>query len=172
MRKVTTTFLLFVILLAAQKLPAQENNIELGRFRVLLTTGERLEGRGGLLNSDGLTGTSSKGSPISYTGEEIRLLDRCTGNKGGKGALIGGGIGLATAVVALIAAESEASSDPFVEVDRSKIVPVFLGITGVGALIGWAVGSSKTTWENVPLEPVFSFSPVSGERRLMLTFSF
>ena len=162
---------LLMILMAAGTLSAQDNTTELERFRVLLTSGERIEGRDGSLTSDGLQGVSAKGDLVFVARSDIRLLDRYLGNNGGKGAKIGAAIGLGTAILSYIMARSEAASDPYKEVDNSRIAPIFIGFAGVGALIGYAIGSSQTKWEKVPYGTGLGFDLRSGEARLVLTLS-
>jgi hypothetical protein len=144
----------------------------LSEFRVRLINGERFEGHNGVLGDQGFEWVASDGAPLSVPLEDIRALDECTGNKAGKKAAIGAGIGFATALLGYIVAESEASSDPYKEVDNSRVAPLFFGFTGVGALIGLAIGSSQKQWKKVPIEASLGFSPERSEIRLALNLPF
>jgi len=84
------------------------------------------------------------------------MLDMSTGrhSKGGTGALWGFGVGMAFTVV-MTAASTSQSEDDFVYVSPAAIFltgTVIFG--GVGALVGYAIGSSSTTetWASVPLD--------------------
>ena len=70
-----------------------------------------------------------------------------------------------------MAAEAEASSDPYKEVDDSRIIPVFAVCTGLGALIGYAVGNAQKKWEKVPLATGWGFDFHEGEAKLVFTLS-
>ena len=44
--------------------------------------------------------------------------------------------------------------------------------TGAGALIGWAVGSSMSVWEKVPVETAMYYDPDEGSIGVAFSFSF
>ena len=163
--------IVLMFLVAFSSLSAQDRTSVSDQFKVLLTTGEIVDIQDGQLSPAGLEGTTPDGFHTSIDKSDIRLLDRYDGNNGGRGALIGAGIGLGTALVVYIAANAEASSDPYKTVDNSKVVPVFLGCTGVGALIGWAIGNSQKHWTRVPLDTAFSYNPTSREGKLIFSIS-
>jgi hypothetical protein len=163
--------LVLVVLAVAGGVSAQDGSSISERFKIQLNTGEIVDVQEATLSSVGIEGTTLDRNPITIDRSDIRLLDRYEGTNGGRGALIGAGIGFATALVGYVAAHAEASSDPYKTVDNSKIVPIFLGFTGVGALIGWAVGDSQKRWTRVPLGTSFLYDPESGERKLVFTLS-
>ena len=160
---------LLTLMTVAQGGRAQET-VQLEKFRVLLTTGERIEGHDGQLDENELRGMSSKDTALVIPRTGIRALDRSLGTKAGKYALMGAGIGLGTALLAYIAAESEASSDPYKEVDDSRVAPIMLGFTAGGALIGMAIGSGSQQWEKVPVQMSLGFNTDNGEIRMLLRF--
>jgi len=144
---------------------AAGDTTELGKFRALLNTGERIEGFSGKLSPDSLTGTTMNGGPVAIPVRSIRALDRSTGSNAGEGALIGGCVGLSTAVMAWMQASTQAASDPYTEVDNSKILPVFAGFTAGGVLVGFIIGSTIKKWKKVPVGSVFGYLPDKREIR-------
>jgi hypothetical protein len=164
--KFLSTFVmaLFVFALAINA-SAQNSGITCEKFRLRLATGAHVSGTKGVLTNDGFTGVRSDGTPITLKLDEIRSLDRQVGTQAGKGALIGGGIGLLSVFSALL----NISSDENSSVDDSKILPVAVGFTAGGALIGMAVGSASSRWQHVSLAMPIS---LTGHRGLQLTFGF
>jgi hypothetical protein len=151
MKSINFLFCVVVLYLAAPMVSAQTESATYEKFRLLLVDGNRLEGIDGVVSSGTLVGESTKGEQLSIPTSDIRAMDRYAGNQAGKWALIGGGIGLGTAVLAYIGASAEAASDPYKEVNSSAVLPVFAVLTGSGALIGMLVGSSMVNWERVPV---------------------
>jgi|GEM_PF-3988967 len=157
-----------VLILAAASQVTAEDTVTLDRFRLLMTNGTRLEGNDGVLTAERLEGTSDDGLSLSVPRQEIRALDRHAGTKSGKYALIGAGLGFGSALLGYLLAEAEASSDPYKEVNKDMIAPVFIGFTAGGALIGLAVGASSQKWERVPLKPALGFDPQTGQAKLVV----
>ncbi len=141
------------------------------RFQMLLVDGQRVEGINGTVGDGILTGQYLDGSELSVPIDQIRIFDRYTGNKMKTGALIGGGVGLLLAVTSLIAAEAEASSDPYKEVDEGAIIPVFAACTALGVLVGSLIGSGTKTWERIPVADL-NARVLLREGRVVLTFNF
>jgi hypothetical protein len=98
---------------------------------------------------------SERDSTIPVTAD-IRL-DRSLGRRGngGKGALVGFGVGMGLTLLAVIANAADDNPDDYVEVNPGAIL---LGGTimfgGAGALIGYGIGSAhrRDVWAEVPLD--------------------
>jgi hypothetical protein len=163
------SLLLVALVLLCQ--PVASQTTDLGKFRVLLKTGERFELSSGTLSSDSLTGMTGNGFR-SIPVQSIRALDRSMGTQAGKCALIGGAMGLTSALLGWMQAESDAASDPYTEVDDSKVGPLLLGFTAGGALIGLAIGSSMEEWKKVPVDGSFGYIPENKEIRFQLSLAF
>ncbi len=171
MSRAVAVFCLLTLVMSAQPVSAEEP-IQLKKFRVLLTTGERLEGHHGVLDENELRGVSSNDTALVISRTDIRALDRHLGSRASQGALMGGGMGLLSAVLGVMQAEADAASDPYIEVDDSRIMPVMVGFTAGGALIGLAVGSASQRWEKIPMHVSFGYSANDGEIRMLLQFPF
>ena len=125
--------------------PAMAQEIGAGtRVRLRLEAdGPWSEGIAARIDSDTLVLRSRDGtSEQSVAVGDIVRIQRYTGNKMGKGALIGGGIGAVTGV--LLGAAS-CSEDNF-----------------VGALIGLAAGAATSSWADVDLGLRAYVDPVGG----------
>lgn len=168
MGRITCILITLGLSLGAQTLSAQSADVELKRFRVLQVNGDRFEGINGTLTSEGLNGNVSGDSTIFVPIGEIRDLDRWKGSKASSGALIGACVGAATVGLAII----RVSADPNLELREENVVPVLLGFSAVGGLIGLAIGASMQSWEDVPLQTAFQYDPEGREAKLVLSFSF
>ena len=115
------------------------------RFRLLTTTGERVEGRNARLGADSLIALDLHGKPFALPRERIRVLDVSKGTNAGRGAAIGAGLGLLTGLLAAV----QVGMDDRNQLDGSAAVQVTAGLTAAGALIGLAVGSSSPRWQPV-----------------------
>ena len=144
---VTTAAAIFLLLILASTLPAQDSTVYCPHFRMLLTDGRHVTGKDGILDNGTFTGTSKDGSSVSLKVEEIRSMDRSVGTKAGTYALMGAGMGLVTVLFAVV----ECIDNPNCHLDGSKVPPVALGFITAGAIIGAAVGSTSQRWEHVPL---------------------
>jgi len=163
MRNTFLTVLVFAVLLSIQPVTAEDNPMTIKRFKVLLTTGQRIEGHDAVLTSDGLEGISYDTS-VSVRREHIRSVYRCTGTKALKGLAIGGGLGLFAGVMGgMGAVDSESHTSP------GQVIAVF---TGVGASIGLLMGLSTRSWTTVPLEANVRFDRDDGRARFVLSLSF
>jgi hypothetical protein len=76
---------------------------------------------------------------------DVRELQVARGSNAGKGAFIGGGIGLALGIVAVIAL----SGDDWTTPTAGQAVAGMLVNTAAGAGIGALVGSASTRWRTV-----------------------
>ncbi|UCD18079.1 MAG: hypothetical protein JSV44_03990 [Candidatus Zixiibacteriota bacterium] len=168
MNRIPAYLVVLAVLMACQPSSAQDDSVTCSQFRVILNSGERIEGRNGILTSISLTGVSNKGRSIDIPRSEIWVIYRCSGSKAGKGALMGAGMGLITGIIAII----QLQADPEQEIDESKIAPGFLVLTGGAALIGMAIGSAFPTWERIPLETSIQFNPQRKMGTLAITVSF
>ena len=118
------------------------------------------EGIAGRINSDTLVLRSRDGtSERSVAVGDIVRIQRYTGSKGGKGALIGGGIGLVTGV--LLGAAS-CSEDNFVCDTGSGAVMGGLSLGIIGALMGLTVGAATSSWADVDMGLRAYVDPVGG----------
>ncbi len=154
--------------LTARSIWAQSSDVELGRFRVRLVTGDRLEGTNGKLTAEGLSGTDSYDSAVFIPLEDIHDLDRCKGNQARNGLAIGGLVGAGIFGLAVLSVATDSDYD----LDESKLPVAMVVYTGAGALIGLAIGCASRAWEDVPLQPAVGYDPHSGEVKFALSFSF
>lgn len=76
---------------------------------------------------------------------DVRELQVSRGSNAGKGAFIGGGIGLGLAIVAVIAA----SSDEWTTPSGGQAIGAMLLNTAAGAGIGALIGGASTRWKTV-----------------------
>ena len=137
-------FLSLVLFLLPQFLICQISAPTYSDFIIILKSGERIEGRNGVVKSSQLTGQTLTNSPLSYPLKDIQTLYISTGTKAGSMALVCGAVGLATSLLAILEANT---SD--VGVDGKKATALTLGLTGAGILIGAVVGSSMHTWQTI-----------------------
>jgi hypothetical protein len=157
-----------LLLVLSQNAFSQTEVREFSRFRVLLRSGERFEGRDGRLTETGLEGTSSKGEAIKISMSNLRALDAATGSEAGKWALAGAGLGLASGLLAIM----QVNLNDDLEVDSDAALVVTAGLTAVGALIGGMVGASHQKWERVPIRTESMSSIHSRPRICFVRISF
>jgi len=149
---VLSLLLLAVLPVSPQQACAQSTEGVFERFRLLLHTGERMEGYEGLLTETALQGRTESGTAISIPLQDIRSLDAARGSKARRNAFIGAGMGLLTSLYAVLSAAS--SPDESETLDTGKILPVTLGATVGGGLLGMVIGSGSPNWERVPIPNV------------------
>ena len=154
------TILTVLVLLGSQAVPAvaQELSPETlqaintaSRARVRLGTEgwHRLAGTGSGMSADGGRVYVREGSGGSSLTEvalgDVRELQVARGSNAGKGAFIGGGIGLGLSIVAVIAL----SGDEWTTPSAGQAVAGMLLNTAAGAGIGALIGSASTRWRTV-----------------------
>ena len=161
---------LLTLMTVAQGGRAQET-VQLEKFRVLLTTGERIEGHDGQLDENELRGMSSKDTALVIPRTGIRALDRSLGTKAGKYALMGAGIGFATGFLVHIVISQSSVTTPYGQYQRNPSIMVIPGLTVGFALIGWSYGSGLQRWEKVPVQVDLGFSDETGGFRVVFQFS-
>lgn len=140
---------LTVLALGAQSSSAQESARLLPRFRVLLSTGERIEGLNGSLTTIGLQGSHLDGRAIALRRSDVRSLDAVVGSLALRGAGFGAGVGGGVSVLALL----QGSSDPATRLDGTAAATAFGATVLLGAAIGAVVGARHDRWEHVTLAP-------------------
>jgi len=152
--------------------PVAGDTIELGKFRALLKTGERIEGHSGILTEDSLTGTTRDGNSASIPIQSIQVIDRSVGTQGTTLGLVGGGLGFAYVIVDLLEADSTtrfgAREFEYEDRDILDLMEYTIG----GALIGIAVGSCIEKWQKVPVGGSISYLPERREIRFQLSLAF
>jgi hypothetical protein len=141
---------------------AQKEGVVHPRFRALLQSGERIEGKNGYFTSADFIGVLDTGEELRISKNDIKVLDVSSGSKAGQYALMGAGVGLLTSLTAIISAASEVSEDPDLELNTGAIVSVTLGVTGISALVGGIIGANQTKWTRVPIRTSFKFE-LNGE---------
>jgi len=137
---------------AAQGLPTETlqaiNTASRARVRLADPGWHRLAGSGQRGSADGTLvylrdGSSSSLSEVSLN--DVRELQVARGTNAGKGATIGGGIGLGLAILAVIVA----SGDEWTTPSGGQAVAAMLLNTAAGAGIGALVGSASKRWQTV-----------------------
>ena len=142
--------------------PAMAQEIDAGtRIRLRLQAdGPWSEGIAARIDSDTLVVRSRDGtSEESVAVSEIVRIQRYTGSKMGKGALIGGGIGFLTG--ALLGAVS-CSEENIVCDTGSGAVAGGLSLGILGALIGLVAGAATSSWADVDMGLRAYIDPASG----------
>lgn len=173
MTNIRALFILVIALvLIASGVNAQDNNITLKKYRVLMTNGQRIQGQNGILTKDGIVNDTAFNAPVSVARKDIRVLDRYAGNHAASGAAIGAVTGLATGLLAYAMAEAQDDSDDILEVQDDIALGMTVVFTGVGAVVGWAVGASMKKWERVLPESSLSFDPEFKNGKMLLTITF
>jgi hypothetical protein len=137
----------------AQELPTETlqtiNAASRARVRLGDEGWHRLAGTGRGMSADGGRVYVRDGSADSSLTEvalgEVRELQVARGSNAGKGAFIGGGIGLALGIVAVIAL----SGDDWTTPSAGQAVAGMLVNTAAGAGVGALVGSASTRWRTV-----------------------
>ena len=127
---------------------AQGPSRPLPRFRALLRSGERFEGRDGTLTPDSLRGQRADGRTVAVRRTDVRALDAVAGNQLVKGAEIGAGIGGLAGLLAALQLEG----DPNAQVDHANLAGAVGGVALVSALIGAVVGANLPRWEHVSVQ--------------------
>ena len=147
--KIGTFFALFVLAVALGAAgPSMASDLDsFSRFRLLTSTGERVEGRNARLGADSLMAFDLDGKSFALSRDRIRVLDVSKGTNAGRGAAIGAGMGL---LIGLLAAINVGMDDRY-QLDGSAAVSVTAGLTVVGGLVGLAVGSSSPRWQSLPV---------------------
>jgi hypothetical protein len=124
------------------------NTASRARVRLADPGWHRLAGAGQGASADGTLvyvrdGAGSSLSEISLG--DVHELQVARGSNAGKGAFIGGGIGLALGIAAVIAA----SSDDWTTPNGGQAMVGMLFFTAAGAGIGALAGSASTHWQTV-----------------------
>jgi len=166
MNKLYFTISLIFILLISFNIFPQNSEQNFSRFRVLLKNGNRVEGKSGVLTSTELEGFTKKGDPIKIPINDIRVMDRHTGSQAAKGAAIGAGLGLVTALTLILYANADETRE--LKVNEGALI---FGVTGVYGLIGLAIGSAYSTWERVPLDLSLRYDPSRKLKSFSIKFS-
>jgi hypothetical protein len=149
-----------LLLLAGRIIPAEGQDLSTetllaintashARVRLADPGWHRLAGAGRGASADGTlvyVRDSSGGSSLSEVSlRDVRELQVARGSNAGKAAFIGGGIGLALGIAAVIAA----SSDDWTTPSGGQAIVGMLFFTATGAGIGALVGSASTHWQSV-----------------------
>jgi len=124
------------------------NTASRARVRLADPGWHRLAGTGQGASADGTLvyvrdGAGSSLSEVSL--RDVRELQVARGSNAGKGAFIGGGIGLALGIAAVIAA----SSDDWTTPNGGQAIVGMLMFTATGAGLGALAGSASTHWQTV-----------------------
>ena len=143
---------------------AGDNCVKIDQFKVLMVTGQRLEGRQGILTESGLDGFVADTS-VSFQREHIRRVYKHNGSKAIQGLAIGGGSAFALSFVMAYSPHHDSESST----SREAGVALF---TGAGAVIGLVIGLMTDSWKDVPLGTTVGFQPEKGNARLVLSVSF
>jgi hypothetical protein len=125
----------------------QDEDIKYSKFRLLLNSGQRIETNNGYMTDTSLITIDDTGLKNEIPFSDIRAMDMSAGNHGLKGALIGGGIGAASFLLAVL----EIETDPTRKLKENATEIILIGTaacTGVGYLIGLAYDD----WEKVSLQ--------------------
>ncbi|HET7423821.1 MAG TPA: hypothetical protein VFJ92_09675, partial [Gemmatimonadales bacterium] len=137
---------------AAQELSSETlqaiNTATHARVRLAEPGWHRLAGTGRASSDSTLVyvrGPSASPSLTEVSLREVRELQVARGSNAGKGAFIGGGIGLGLAIVAVLAA----SSDEWTTPSGGQAVAAMLLNTAAGAGIGALIGSASKHWQTV-----------------------
>lgn len=158
MRKLSLLFV-FLLVFFPSNVSAQREGVIHPKFRALLNSGERIEGRDGYFTSTNFNGILNTGEEISISRNDISVLDVSEGSKALQYAAMGAGFGLLVSLGGVASAAIEASEDPYKELNTGVIIPVTLGVTGVSALIGGIIGANQTKWTRVPIRTTLNFEP-------------
>ncbi len=102
--------------------------------------------------------------------DRVLSIEQQAGTEAGKWALITGAAGLLGSILGVLEATGDASYYG-AEVDKSKIVPIVLGITAGSALIGVAIGSGKKKYKTIFSNPKYDTTYLSAPTRISLTSS-
>ena len=146
--------LVFLFVLFSHNAYAEEEGSEYPRFRVLLESGECIEGKNGYFDSSVFNGISKNGEEISVGKNDISAIQVPSGSMAGVGALAGAGIGLL--ITNMVISSTEGHQQDLL-MGAGIIIPIGAGITALTTLIGGVLGANKTTWEEVPINTTFNF---------------
>jgi hypothetical protein len=149
----------------AQSKPKSEP-LSLGRFRVLLHSGDRHEGAAGVLDGDALRGRDERGNQVSFPRSDIRALDTASGSRSAEYAAIGGGICLLSGLAAWATSGAQTAADPTRKtVSSGQALAIIGGFTAAGTIIGAVIGSGKKSWKRVlPAQTTVLLVPSVGPR--------
>lgn len=168
MRYLCAALCCVLVLLLYQDISAQDSTRVMQRFRVLLKTGERIEGKNGVLSPASLEGTTKAGTTLNIQRSSIRALDVYAGSNMAKWGAVGAGLGLVTGLLAII----QVSADSDATLNEGAAVGVTAGLTIGGGLIGLLAGSRDSRWESVPLKTATLIDPETGQVMLMARLTF
>ena len=150
--------LLTVLPGSPQQACAQSSEKVFERFRILLHTGQRMEGYEGLLTETALEGRRESGTAISIPLDDIRTLDVSRGSKASRYAAIGVGMGLLTSLYAVLSASWSPEGEE--TLDTAEILPITLGATVGGGLLGMVIGLGSPNWERMTIPNVQGRGPL------------
>ncbi len=171
MRKLGLSFI-FILFLFSNNVFAQKEGVVHPRFRALLQSGERIEGKDGCFTSTNFNGILNTGEEISISRNEIKVLDVSSGSKVMQYAAMGAGVGFLTSLLGIASAAIDASEDPSLELNTGAIVPITLVVTGTAALIGGIIGANQTKWTRVPIRTTLNFQPKEKGAVFMVSIPF
>ncbi|UCG61037.1 MAG: hypothetical protein JSV52_12010 [Candidatus Zixiibacteriota bacterium] len=166
MRNVIKVLAVAAFLLPARTVAGGDTSDTIERFRILLATGQRLEGQQGVLTAEGFTGICGDTS-FFVEREHIRRVHQYCGTEALRRSVIGGGIGLAFFVVFGMHCDGD-----YCATERRDLWTPFASLVGTGAALGLISGLLTPVWKEVKLETAIRFEPRDGETRLVLSVAF
>ncbi len=173
MCKLSLSFI-FLLILFPNSVFAQREGVVHPRFKVLLKSGESIEGKNGYFTSTTFNGNLNNGQEINIDRSDIQTLDVLSGSKMLPYAAIGAGAGI-LASLALWSMSSDSSEVGELgetwgggefDVNLGIVMPL-LGVAG--AVVGGFIGAKQPEWTRVSLKTAFLLGP--KEKGAMLTVS-
>jgi len=166
---IKTRILCAILLICCISVQAGKKPPVYPRFRVLLADGEQITGERGVFQNDTLVGVSKIGTKLAIPVSDIRVMSRYIGNEANIGGLVGGGIGLAVGYV--VCREAEHDAEKSLIGNANSVVPIMLGCTAGGVILGALIGVSIDKWEEVQVpKPLIFISPNCGKIVFTMTF--
>lgn len=163
-------FLVFSSTIFSQDVYAYaQDDVEYPEFRVLLETGEWIEGRDGYFTSSFFNGILKNGEEISISKNVVSAIQVPSGSMAGQGALIGAGTGFLISSIIHSWASKPVSTPSRDIMMAGLIIPVTIGAIGIPTLLGGIIGANKAKWEEIPVKTSFMFDP--QERGAMFAVS-
>ena len=156
---------LLSILVHTARLSAQADGTPI-RLQTIAKKGSWVTGHAAGITADSVGIVQSSGNVVTrshdtlrYARAELHRMEVSIGHRSnaGRGALIGGGIGLALGVACVAATDED---DWGGCEGGSEVAILTLGFGGLGVLFGAL--SHHEIWEEVPLQPSSSQTPASG----------
>lgn len=154
-----------LLLAAAAPTAAQTTSEPDARYRMLLRTGQRLEGAGMRLMADRIE-VSGRSAPVPFG--EIRSLEVATSTKKERWAVAGAAIGAGSFLLVAAINAAVASSSKDVElVQTGALIGAGTVITLGGAIGGAVLGGRTPNWRTIPVSQ--SRAAAVGPQRWSLT---